>query len=104
MSDKLPWAGKGGQIDPETAQEGDTIRVLFKRGKDGIARQREGVVRRRGDGGAFRTLYTEEGGELVSWKRPLTKDDAEFRVILVDRPPATQSTLSIFDNLSERII
>lgn len=91
---------KAQRIDPETADAGDTIQVVHAK-HDGIMRTVSGVVHRRGDAGQFRTLYTEEGGELITWKRP--NADA-FHVYLLHRPDAEQQPLSIFDELAERIV
>lgn len=79
-------------IDPSLIEDGDTIKVTMPKNR-GMEISYTGTVHHRGDHGAVRYLYTEEGATLLSWEPNTTK---RVHVLLLHRPEAAQATLSIF--------
>lgn len=84
-------------IDPSLIELGDTIKVTHKQDK-GVSVSVSGTVASRADHGDTRYLYTEEGGTLLAWdaKRKLVS------VMLLHRPEAAQTPLSMFEDVLER--
>lgn len=86
-------------IDPSLIEVGDTIKVTLPKSR-GLETSVTGTVDHRADHGKTRYLYTSEGATILAWE-PHT--DRRVHVLLLHRPEAKQTPLSIFasDELKE---
>lgn len=82
-------------IPAELIEIGDKVRIKH-RPKKGVTTILEGVVSDRRDHGSVRFLYTDEGATLVSWQPGVSTG---ITITLLDRPPAEQEPLSMFDSV-----
>lgn len=83
------------KIEPEHVQDGDTIEIVYSE-KLGLTKRVRGVAHSRESySSGFRTIYTQEGGELLSWHPRHPYGFAVFRIARAEKKQDTLPGLEI---------